>query len=394
MVSNYKLFFISKYKQPQNRLKRFRQIKVFRPFRSSWRNRPFSLSIKKVFLFSISLPALCFFLFLLSHYRAVFTFVTPPSSSGLLPIVEAFKTSSAMDENERKIPDSEISNRYISLDEIDDFVTENGASVSMPRKNPFSERSQGSSHRGKAKEYKHYLVKKGDTLWKIARDHSLRIDTLMSKNRLAPFDILRIGQKLKISSSDGLYYRVKVGDTLSTISRRYNLHINEIKRHNDLGEHLVARQELFLPNVRYSETEKELLFGGFFVAPVQGFLTSSYGLRIHPITRKRSFHTGVDIGGNAGKKVKVSREGTVIYAGKNGNYGYYVKVKHQLGFETSYGHLHHIIVKVGQKVNRKEVIGTVGNTGSSTGPHLHFEIKQNGRFINPARFIKFFKKRA
>lgn len=115
-------------------------------------------------------------------------------------------------------------------------------------------------------------------------------------------------------------------------------------------------------------------------------ITSKFGWRIHPILGTPQGHTGVDIGdgGINNSNVYASSEGTVTFAGPNGNYGNFVKIKHNNGTYTAYAHLSSITVKTGQNVKKKEVIGKVGNTGRSTGPHLHFEfINKYGEFKDP-----------
>ena len=112
-----------------------------------------------------------------------------------------------------------------------------------------------------------------------------------------------------------------------------------------------------------------------------GMITSRYG------TRSRGFHTGLDLAGSTGSPVYASDGGTVSFAGWSGGYGKVIKINHGNGYETYYAHLSSINVKSGQKVAKGEMIGRVGNTGNSTGPHLHFEIRLNGQTLNPAKYI-------
>ena len=96
----------------------------------------------------------------------------------------------------------------------------------------------------------------------------------------------------------------------------------------------------------------------------------------------------MDIGGTTGDPIKASDGGTVTYAGWNGGYGKFIKIKHDNGYETYYGHLSAINVSVGQKVAQGQTIGKLGNTGRSTGPHLHFEIRKNGVPCDPLKYTK------
>ena len=118
--------------------------------------------------------------------------------------------------------------------------------------------------------------------------------------------------------------------------------------------------------------------------PVKGIITSRYG---ESSSRRRSTHTGLDIASKKGTAIKATASGTVIYAGTNGSYGKLVKIDHGNNVQTWYGHCNTINTKVGAKVEAGEKIATVGSTGNSTGPHLHFEIRINNRTVNPQRYI-------
>ena len=117
--------------------------------------------------------------------------------------------------------------------------------------------------------------------------------------------------------------------------------------------------------------------------------TSAYGWRIHPIYGYRKFHYGVDLAAPSGTPIVATRSGVVNKTSYDSSSGYYVKIDHQDGFESKYLHMTHYIVKPGQSVSAGQVIGYVGSTGASTGPHLHFAIMYNGSHVNPAAYIKF-----
>jgi murein DD-endopeptidase MepM/ murein hydrolase activator NlpD len=120
------------------------------------------------------------------------------------------------------------------------------------------------------------------------------------------------------------------------------------------------------------------------VWPVFGRIVSWYGYRSYPW---RGFHTGVDISGSYGTPIHVTAPGVVTYAGWRSGYGKTVMVRHGHGFSTLYAHLSKFNVRVGDKVGRKEVIGYIGNTGYSTGPHLHYEVRRSNLPINPVAFL-------
>lgn len=130
--------------------------------------------------------------------------------------------------------------------------------------------------------------------------------------------------------------------------------------------------------------------GGKFVFPINTrYISSYFGYRIHPIYKTRRMHTGVDIGGAMGESIFACNDGTVIVSGYNaGGYGNYIMIDHGGGVVTLYAHNSVNNVSVGQKVVRGQVIGKVGSTGASTGPHLHFEVRINGSPVNPLPYIQ------
>jgi len=124
--------------------------------------------------------------------------------------------------------------------------------------------------------------------------------------------------------------------------------------------------------------------------PHSGKITSRFGYRRNPFTNKgREMHSGVDLKGRTGDPIKVTAQGVVNYAGYKGQYGKVIIVKHANGFETRYAHLSKVKVKKGQRIQVGDVIGLLGNTGRSTGPHLHYEILHHNRKVNPVNFFTF-----
>lgn len=124
-----------------------------------------------------------------------------------------------------------------------------------------------------------------------------------------------------------------------------------------------------------------------FPLPAGVVLTSSYGYRVHPITGNYSFHNGVDLAIGQGTPIYASKSGYVTTATYNYAYGYYVTINHMDGFSTLYGHMTNYVVSDGQYVERGQVIGYVGSTGYSTGPHLHFTVYYNGGTVNPMEYV-------
>lgn len=123
--------------------------------------------------------------------------------------------------------------------------------------------------------------------------------------------------------------------------------------------------------------------------PHHGQVTSRFGYRTNPFTRRgREMHSGIDFKGRMGDPIRSTAEGVVSFAGYEGEYGYVVKVKHEHGYETRYAHLVRTQVKKGQRIEAGTVVGLLGNTGRSTGPHLHYEILKNNKKINPEKYFE------
>jgi murein DD-endopeptidase MepM/ murein hydrolase activator NlpD len=233
-----------------------------------------------------------------------------------------------------------------------------------------------------------YVVKKGDSLFSIAKRFNVSIDTLISTNQMKDASILQIGTVLKVPNMNGIYYRVKKGDSLSSITSRYGVEMNKLVDVNELDSSIIyADQRLFVPGARLSDWERAEALGTLFKYPARGRISSTMGFRIDPFTKKRAFHAGIDISNRVGMPIYASQSGKVIFTGYKGNYGKTVILSHQQGYTTLYGHLDEILVKKGQTVRQGTKIGTLGNTGRSTGPHLHFEIRRYRRVIDPLKAL-------
>jgi len=148
-----------------------------------------------------------------------------------------------------------------------------------------------------------------------------------------------------------------------------------------------TRDELILRTDRYLDTIQNVPLG----APVPGVLTSRFGQRIDPINGKSAYHQGVDIRGRMGSEVKATADGIVIIQNYDKGNGRYIVVDHGNGFRTKYAHLKKGLVQKGESVERGQVIGLVGNSGRSTGPHVHYEIHYDDKIVNPTRFVRIAK---
>lgn len=149
-----------------------------------------------------------------------------------------------------------------------------------------------------------------------------------------------------------------------------------------------TRQEQSLQELQaYFQDQKSLLASTPSVWPARGWVTSDFGQRLDPYTADRVMHGGLDIAAPHGKEVYSPSDGTVVFAGLEGGYGNVLVIDHGYGIKTRYGHLSKMLVKAGDRVKRGALIAAVGNTGRSTGPHLHYEVRVNGIPQNPRKFI-------
>jgi murein DD-endopeptidase MepM/ murein hydrolase activator NlpD len=123
------------------------------------------------------------------------------------------------------------------------------------------------------------------------------------------------------------------------------------------------------------------------IRPITGFITSGFGMREHPIYKRILFHAGTDFSAPVGTKVMTTADGIVAFSGFDKGYGKKVIINHAYGYQTVYAHLSKTVIRQGQHVNRGDVIAFSGNTGVSTGPHLHYEVHKDNVQVNPTAFF-------
>lgn len=248
-------------------------------------------------------------------------------------------------------------------------------------------------------KYDEYTIENGDNLTVISKKIGVNLDTLVSVNRISNANKLRPGQKIKIPNRNGLLYAVQKGESLEEITEKYEIDLNKVLSFNKIydKDNINAGDEIFLPGAKYTLEERIDKFGQMFSLPTKVTRISSvFGYRVHPITKVRTKHMGVDIQGSLNTPIYAARKGKVIFAGYSGGYGNLVIVRHDKGYTTYYGHLNKITTRVGANVGQGTMIGRMGSTGNSTGSHLHFEVRRNGVALNPVDFIsisKFIRKR-
>jgi len=253
-----------------------------------------------------------------------------------------------------------------------------------------------------------YTVQKGDTLWDIALRNGVSLEELQLANEGIDIDNIHIGDEINLSviepymtvtvvadvtSKEVIPYEtkkvtdktLKAGTTV--VKQEGQNGLAEVKAKVTLVNGNVVSEEVENRTVLSEPVAKIVNIGAYYVAsgtyirPTNGIISSRYGYR------HGEFHTGVDFASARGTGIKVSNTGKVVSAGWKGNYGLCVIVDHGNGIQTLYGHCSKLYVSAGDYVSKGDIIAAVGSTGRSTGPHVHFEVRINGKYTNPFNYI-------
>ena len=291
-----------------------------------------------------------------------------------------------------------------------------------------------------------YKVKKKDTIPAIAKRYGIKQDTILMNNKDALNNKMKVGDTITFPSIDGLYYKLEKNDTLAKIAKKYGISVVDIVDYNNINpKKLKAGSIIFLKGVtlqKYKDVEGRLIAnqqakedkkknknkekekekekekpekppketkgsppppppednddggrsaaysGAGFAYPVRyAGVSSPFGNRYHPVLKRYILHTGVDL---VAKYVplRAAKAGVVTFAGNMSGYGKIIIIRHDNGYETRYAHLSVISTNVGEHVNQGDLIGKTGNSGRTTGAHLHFEIRQNGVPKNPMKYLR------
>ena len=289
-----------------------------------------------------------------------------------------------------------------------------------------------------------YKIKKKDTIPAIAKRYGVKQDTILINNKDALNNKLKIGDAITFPSIDGLYYKLEKNDTLAKIAKKYGISVVDIVDYNNINpKKLKAGSTIFLKGVtlqKYKDVEGRLIAaqqakedkkknknkekekekekpenppkgtkgsppppppednddggrsaaysGAGFAYPVRyAGVSSPFGNRYHPVLSRYILHTGVDLVAQY-VSVRAAKAGVVTFAGNMSGYGKIIIIRHDNGYETRYAHLSVISTNVGEHVNQGDLIGKTGNSGRTTGAHLHFEIRQNGVPKNPMKYLR------
>ena len=225
-----------------------------------------------------------------------------------------------------------------------------------------------------------YTLKPYEDIWTIIAKTSLNIDTIATLNRIDFIGSIKEGVTVFLPDILGLFFDSGL-TTREELAKKYGIKIDNIQKIEDPKNS--GKELYFVPEVKLSFLQRTYLTGVVFHSPLMGIETSKFGKRIDPFINEVTFHGGVDIAAPEGKSVRAARQGKVVYAGKSDGYGNLVIIQHELGYYTLYGHLKEIKVEKGDLVETGQEIGTVGTTGRTTGPHLHFEIRRYNKKLNP-----------
>jgi len=241
-----------------------------------------------------------------------------------------------------------------------------------------------------------YRVVAGDTLATLAASAGVETDLLAAMNNMPVSTGLRQGQVLYLPKNPEITVTLAKGDTLWEIAQKYDVDPYLLMSYNNIvkPERLKVGEKILVPGVDIAEEYQAIPVMSASVSrgtatgsdswrvPLKGTITSPFG------KRGNGFHHGIDIAAKTGSKITTAKSGVVTFAGwKNAIYGYMVTVDHGNDFTSSYAHCSKVLVSVGQKVAAGTTLALVGETGDATGPHLHLELRKDGKIINPTLYI-------
>jgi LysM repeat protein len=316
-----------------------------------------------------------------SMVSAYFVFLAPATAeAGFIEVLtNIFKKSPETEASTPITSNENLQSLYILNTENSEGGATGGSEIIIEDSTIVSEASVTPAgtdiYHAEAENISVYEIRKGDTLSEIASMFGVSVNTIKWANNLnGP---IKEGQILTILPITGIRYTVKKGDTVASIAKAYKADVDEIKNFNSISGGLTIGQMIIIPDAeaQSSPTKSSIKNGGaslgtgYFTRPIKG------GVRTQGIHG----HNGVDLASYFKAPIYAAAGGEVIISKANdawnGGYGRYVVIKHPNGVQTLYSHLQEVFVMAGQSVSKGEQIGSMGNTGKSTGVHLHFEVR-------------------
>jgi murein DD-endopeptidase MepM/ murein hydrolase activator NlpD len=310
--------------------------------------------------------------------------VITPTQQAYLDNLDAFKAEQGIDQDDR---DDE------PLFSDDSYQKEDAVVISGSIETQIAKRLR--------EENVFYIVQPGDTVSTIARQFDITVSTILWENNLSAYSLIRPGDKLTILPVSGITHNVKSGETLSSIAKKYSIPSEEIVKINKLAisSDIKISDRLLIPGgtKEYVAPKLAVSYNGIdalknIIKPrTNGSLTNkmawpTVGARITQYYSWR--HKGLDVANKTGTPIYAADSGKIEVAGWGTGYGNQIVINHGGGKKTRYAHLSQFLVKKGDVIDKGEIIGRMGSTGWSTGPHLHFEIIINGVKYNPLNYIK------
>lgn len=237
-----------------------------------------------------------------------------------------------------------------------------------------------------------HAVEDGETIADAATALGVTVSKLLASNRLFGSEQLQPNQVL-YASTEGIVHTIKRGQTLTDIARSYAIPVGTLSDANSLTDRstIFAGDRLLIPGAVTSFWNNVVVLSrgvpSRFIWPLQGEVVSRYGPRIHPVLDNAENHDGIDIDVPEGTTVRASAGGKVYFYGEQPGYGNLLIIEHADGYYSLYGHLADSFVFKGQYVEMGQAVAQSGNTGISSGPHLHFELRNGEYPIDPERYL-------
>ena len=321
--------------------------------------------------------------------------VQPGETLSVIAEKHGIPVKSIVQANELKDIHKLSEGQILYIPDKDEYTLDTLAYIRQLKKEAIAKKKQASPF-----ELTNYVVKDGDTLWSIANAFNLDVNSIFGCNKINDAETLKVGKTLRIPNQDGILVTVRANQTVDKLAAEYSIYKEAILAANGLEKDaaLEKGREIFLPGVKvvaFIETAK----GKSAIAdtaraesrlawPAVGRITSTFGWRSDPIRGGRDFHTGLDIAAPRGRSIVAAASGRVVYAGWMSGYGKTIVISHAGGMTTMYAHCSKLMAGQGESVKRGEKIALMGNTGRSTGCHLHFEVRRGGTPVNPIKLLR------